>query len=86
MCYRSLQVNQFDPKSDLNSDFKMKLPVYDLKISWPNCHTFRCRFITMHIHGVVVYYADYLDNRQSMFLVKTSLIWFSMPTHCPSSM
>ena len=33
VCYRSLQVNRFDLKGDLNSCFRKKLPVYDLEMS-----------------------------------------------------
>ena len=58
VCYRSAQVNSFNLKGDLNSYFKNKLPVYDLEMFWPNYHTFRCQFMTMCTHRVVVYYAD----------------------------
>jgi len=33
MCYRNLQVNHCDPKSDLNSCFRMELPLYDLEMA-----------------------------------------------------
>ena len=55
VCYRSLHVNRFDPKGDLNSCFRIEPPLYDLETSCPNYHAFRCRFITIHIHMVVVY-------------------------------
>ena len=64
MYYKSLQVNRFDLKSDLNSFFRKKLPVYDLEMSLPNCHTFRCRFLTMHLHRVVV------DHANSVYIIK----------------
>ena len=58
VCYRSLQVNCFDLKGDLNSCFRKKLPVYYLERLWPNGHTFRCQFMTMRTHNVVVYNVD----------------------------
>ena len=58
VCYRSPRVNHFDLKGDLNLCFRKKLPVYDLEMLWPNGHTFRCQFMMMHMHRVVVYYAD----------------------------
>jgi len=57
MCYRNLHLNHYDLKSDLNPRFRMKLLVYDLKMSLPNYPTFRFEFIMMHAHRVVVYYA-----------------------------
>jgi len=49
VCYRTLQVNRFDPKSDLNSCFKMKLPLYDFEYML---------FIIVHAHRVVAYYVN----------------------------
>ena len=75
--YKSLQVNPLDCKRDLNSCFIMKLPVYDLEMLWPNCHTFRCRFITMHIHRVVVHCANsvYIIEGLRMLVNKVNIVF-----------
>ena len=75
VCYRSLQVNRFDLKGDLNSYFRKKLPIYDHKMLWPNCHTFRCRFLMMHMHRIIVHHANsvYLIECWCPFLNKLNM-------------
>ena len=40
ICYKDLHVSHRDPKSDLNSCFRMRLHVYDLAMLLPNCPIF----------------------------------------------
>jgi len=73
----SLQVDHFSLKGDLNSCFRKKLLVYDHKMLWPNCHTFRCWFLMMCIHRIVVHYANniHLIECRCSFLNKLNMVF-----------
>jgi len=84
---RNLDVNHCDPKSDLNSCFRMRLLVYDLKtslsrLSCPSMPTYRyiCTDLVLVVHT---------ESRLSKIFVhssKPTRYGLSRPLICPSSM
>ena len=75
MCYSSLHVNRCDPKSDLNSYFRMRLLVCDRKMSLPQ----------LSCLSMPTYRRICIDLLLAMLTEYrfTNSIWTSTPTQLP---